>query len=353
VIAVTLGLVLFLEAMLRVFWPQTLRGTPLRGAHFSQRDAVLGMSYLPGSVWRFTSPEYTATYAINRDGFRDDLAWAPRKAEGTTRILLLGDSFTFGQGVDLSETWPVLAERELEGLAIDLLNAGIQGMDTRSQLTLLRRLVQRYDVDGVVLGFLINDLYTNLRRPSQGAVGELQVGKSPREPPTVFRTLDQTRSLHLLTLARRIVQSIDAGYIALYLAAPERGEYLRPPLSGRPLRQLQITEELLREMAAFCDSLGKPFAVISLPQQFQVLYQRSGRRDESVDASYYDRHFAQVAKSSGFAWVPALPAVVAAPEASGDLFYPLDGHFTPRGTAAVARVVARHLIPGLLRRLDR
>ena len=351
VLAVSLALILGLEFLLRLLAPQELAGTKLKGAHFSRPDSALGMRYIPGAIWRFTHPEYSVVYSINSDGFRDAHQRPLQKPVGTLRVLLLGDSFTFGQGVDYEQTWPVLAERELErlGLKVDLVKAGMQGLDTRSELILLRSLIERYDADAVVVGFLINDLYTNIP-----FAPDSETKTAPPELKAVQRSVFQRSGrahFHLLTLARRIASATDAGYIALYLAAPGRGEYLRLPLSERPRRQLEITDTLLSQMAAYCDSLGKPLVIFSMPQQFQVMYARKGRRDQGVDVAYYDRHFARLAQASGFDWIPALEPLVKAEKGSGqDLFYRLDGHFTPAGNAVAAEVFTEQVIPIILAR---
>jgi lysophospholipase L1-like esterase len=347
VLGVSFGLLIVLELLLRLFAPQSLTGRSVRGEHFSATDPLLGMRYIPEAVWRFRHPEYRVEYAINTDGFRDAKARSERKPPGVTRVLLLGDSFTFGQGVDYEQAWPVLAEQELErqGLKVDLVKAGMQGADTRSELILLRRLVKSYDADAVVVGFLINDLFTNVPyTPASGSEApEPELAAVQR---TVFRRDDQARTFHLLTLAQRIASASDVAYIAMYLAAPGRGEYLRVPLPEVPRRQLEITEMLVRQMAAYCDSLGKPLIVFSMPQQFQVIYARTGRSDPQIDVSYYDRHFTQLAEAIGFEWVPTLEAFVEAEKTSGqDMFHRLDGHFTPAGNEVAAEVFMEKVLP--------
>jgi lysophospholipase L1-like esterase len=351
VLAVSLGLMVALEGALRLFWPQELVDTRVRGAHFANTDSVLGVRYTPNAIWRFRHPEYSVVYAINGQGFRDKAERPYAKPVGTIRVLLLGDSFTFGQGVNSEDTWAALAERELrrQGRTFDLVNAGMQGMDTGSELTLLRRLARRSDADAVVLGFLINDLYTNRAdQPPKASDGAADHGPLQESSPSVYRRIGEFQGFHLVTLARRLLSSFDAGYIALYLALPERGDYLRVPLSETAHQQLQITEKLLRQMAAYCDSLGKPLIVLSIPQLFQVLYAKTGRTGEKVDVGYYDRHFAGVAAKSGFGWVASLPDLVEAARGSKELFYRLDGHLTTDGNAAVAGVFVRRVVPAIL-----
>lgn len=351
VLAVSLVLVLVLELILRVFAPQTLDGRSIRSAHFSVTDSVLGLRYVPGAVWRFTHPEYSVEYAINSEGLRDRKTHPTPKPAETWRVLLLGDSFTFGQAVDYDRTWPVLAERELErrGLRIDLVKAGIQGADTRSELILMRKMVQRYDPDVIVVGFLINDLYTNLPYTPGDKDAAENPGALEASLATTFQQANEERAFHLLRLARRVVTSFDAGYIGLYLAVPQRGNFLQHPLPAEAEKQLKITETLFRQMVRYCDSLGKSLIMLSIPQQFQVLYAKSPRKGGEVDVSYYDRHFSSLAGELGFTWVPTLEAFTAAAGRSEEeLFYRLDGHLTPAGNAVVAEVFLTNVVPRTL-----
>ena len=347
VLAVSLGLLIALELLLRLVAPQELTGESVRGERFSTIDPELGMRYMPHAVWRFRHPEYRAEYAINADGFRDTREHPERKSPGVTRVLLLGDSFTFGQGSDYDQIWPVLAERELErqGLKVELVKAGIQGMDTRSELVLLRRLVKRYDPDAVVVGFLINDFYTNIphsESTNRPELEEIQGRVFPRGHRTQY---------HLVTLARRIVAASDAAYVSLYLRAGNVGNYFKLPLSPEARRQVETTETLLRQMAAYCDSIARPLVIFSMPQQFQILYPRSGRADPGIDVDYPDRHLSQLAAANGFEWVSARESFVNAAEISDqDLFYRLDGHFTPAGNKVAAQVFVEHVVPRVLAR---
>jgi lysophospholipase L1-like esterase len=352
VLAVSLGLVLALELLLRVFAPQSLTGTSLHGEHFSAEDSILGIRYVPGAVWRFRHPEYRVEYAINAAGFRDARQRPERKPAGVTRVLLLGDSFTFGQGVNYGDAWPVVAERLMDRRypgKLDLVKAGVQGTDTRSQLILLRRLARRLDVDAVVLGFLINDVYTNVPlqvHDLEGGGDSLTSWDTVRS--TVFRRVDETPTFHLLTFARRLITSFDPAYIGLYLSVPARGDFLRTPLPPLPREKLQVTEELLSQMASFCDSLRVPLLVLSIPQQFQLLYLRNPGRDPSVDVHLYDRHLEAFASSRGFDWVATLDDFARADTGGVEPFYRLDGHLTPAGNALLASRFVEQVVPRII-----
>ena len=340
----SLALIALLEGTLRTFFPQTLVPTAVRGERFSVPDPTLGMRYVPGAVYRFRHPEYKVEYAINEEGFRTAGPGATRATPAGRKVLLLGDSFTFGQGVPYETTWGAVAEGLLQarGVHVQALNAGVQGMDTRSELLLLRELGPRRRPDVVVVGFLINDLYTNVPlKPSARERSDSADWSRVRDH--VFVASSSARTFHLLELARRIVTSSDAVYTRLYLAAPDRGEFLRLPLSGRPQRQLAVTEALLRQLAAECRALGVPLFVVSIPQQFQVLYHAARAEPAAgIEVDFYDRHFAGLGASAGFTWVPTLEALAEAEE-PGRLYYRLDGHLSAEGHAIVGAELANAL----------
>ena len=72
----------------------------------------------------------------NADGFRGVREFALKKDSAKTRILLLGDSFTFGEGVSDDETYAQVLQRALPGA--EVINAGVHGYAHDQMLTMLR-----------------------------------------------------------------------------------------------------------------------------------------------------------------------------------------------------------------------
>src|SRR5205809_43801 len=65
-------------------------------------DPRLGVRLIPNSRGREWSPEFDVELRINGQGFRMD---RDVRTDGTSRIVLVGDSFTFGDGVDVAERY--------------------------------------------------------------------------------------------------------------------------------------------------------------------------------------------------------------------------------------------------------
>lgn len=81
------------------------------------------------------------------------------KPDGTVRVLLLGDSGTFGQFVNDEDTLSSYLQDDLrrEGLAVEVINGGVPGTTIVDQLEVLRRgMILRPDV--VILTFSENDI---------------------------------------------------------------------------------------------------------------------------------------------------------------------------------------------------
>ena len=104
---------------------------------------------------------YGKSITKNTDNFRDR-EFAIPKPEHTYRILVLGDSFTWGVGLDVEETIPKLLERQLAAGhpagTIEVINAAIPGYNTVEQLILLQEKGLKYQPDMVLLIYNLNDI---------------------------------------------------------------------------------------------------------------------------------------------------------------------------------------------------
>ncbi len=351
---VTLALLLLLELALRAFWPQREAVTYVGHRRALVKDEVIGWVNNPGADLEVQTPEYRVEYRVNAAGLRDRSLHSRPPHPGSLRILLLGDSFTYGHGNNYGDIWPVLLERRLRdsGYDADVVKAGVPGYDTRMELTYLERLAPKYRPALVILAFLPNDLFTNT--DFAAPVPDIKLITGAKLPGVVDGPEAALRAaagkLDVVVLADRLLRSVDAIYLRLYLATPRAQYYMSPP-NARLSAQLSLTEKLLGAGLAYCRSRGVAFAVLSIPQQFQVLAEAHGPI-KGIDPGLSDRTLSRFAAAKGFAWMPALPMMAAAYRADGEnLFYRRDGHLNPRGNQLVAQYLAGQLIArGLLAR---
>lgn len=152
-----------IEVWVRWSWDEK-RGTP--GFYIS--DPVRGQRLAPNYEGWFAG----VPVRVNALGFRDTRDYALDKPPGTFRILVLGDSVTFGHGALSDTTYPYLLEQELSRWRPDVnwqvWNLGVPGYATSQELKYLLDVGPRYQPDLVVVGFYENDLAgnTSLSPPS-------------------------------------------------------------------------------------------------------------------------------------------------------------------------------------------
>src|SRR5262249_17934312 len=96
---------------------------------------------------------------------RDPREYSLEKGPNTFRILVLGDSVTFGPGSLYEHTYPFLLEQRLERWrpAVDwqVWNAAVPGYNTSQELAHLLEVGDRFRPDLVIVGFFENDLTDN------------------------------------------------------------------------------------------------------------------------------------------------------------------------------------------------
>jgi hypothetical protein len=145
----------------------------------------------------------------NARGLRGRRDHAYEKPAGTTRIVVLGDSFTFGEDVDDTETYSAQLEALLPG--VEVLNLGVHGYGHDQMLIYLREEGLKYNPDVVLLGFLSDDMERNVlgfrdyakpRFVLEG--GALVLRGSPVPPPeeTMAAEAWRSRFVDLLSLLR-------------------------------------------------------------------------------------------------------------------------------------------------------
>ncbi|HEY2367519.1 MAG TPA: GDSL-type esterase/lipase family protein [Polyangiaceae bacterium] len=101
---------------------------------------------------------YAVEFHYNAHRCRDrDLDPTPKA--GTTRVLVLGDSFTEGQGVREQSTFPRILERELTaaGKNVEVLDCGRRGRDFPALHDAFVELVGAYHPNVVVYAMVLND----------------------------------------------------------------------------------------------------------------------------------------------------------------------------------------------------
>jgi lysophospholipase L1-like esterase len=153
----TVAALLLGELLWRAF--RTARFGPTTNPAYVLHDDELGWRYAPLARARHQTDDFDVGIELNAQGFRD----APFDAHpGRTRIVALGDSLTFGWGVEASQGFTSRLEALL---GADVINLGVGGYGTDQELLLWGRVGRALQPKLVLLTVCANDLQ-ELSRPA-------------------------------------------------------------------------------------------------------------------------------------------------------------------------------------------
>jgi lysophospholipase L1-like esterase len=154
ILSVFLSLVM-LELGLRAFWlrKMTTIGSGSADSHFHHR-------FKPNTDYHYKTSEFDVAIHTNRFGLRGPDPLMP-KPKNLKRILLLGDSVTFGFPIKDEEVFARLLESGLKekGINSDVVNCAHSGYSTVLSYIRLRDECLAFDPDVVVLMFDLGDVW--------------------------------------------------------------------------------------------------------------------------------------------------------------------------------------------------
>ena len=253
----------------------------------------------------------------------------PPHVPGELRILVLGDSITFGDYVDEDETYPVALERRLQAAlparTVRVINAGGPNVGTQDEAALLGELAPAIRPDLVLVGFYLNDGLGQVPYPDRIEIPSWLKWSRLAQRVTTEWARDRQRArvgTHYVWVYDFVSRKWVTDQIAYdHLVAMAKDDW------GAAWREESWApvEEGLRQMLALGQRYGFRLAVAAFPVSIQV---------ESLHGDDYpQRRIRALAGSLQIAFADMLPALRAAHQPH--LFYD-QCHLTPAGNAIVA-----------------
>lgn len=121
---------------------------------------VVGYTFVPHLHTRVAHEGGGYAVECNGAGFRCQHEFTPRSSAGTFRVLLFGDSFAAGEGVDNRDRFGDLIERRLHGL--EVLNFGLSAAATGQQYLAFREFAKDLEYDLLMICPLVDNIDQNV-----------------------------------------------------------------------------------------------------------------------------------------------------------------------------------------------
>jgi lysophospholipase L1-like esterase len=211
--------------------------------------------------------------AINSYGLRGGEISVP-KPPGTVRILVVGDSVTFGYGIPVENTYVKVFEKLLNENATgktqyEVLNGGTLGGSLSDYDHFLTQKAGALQPDMILVGLSLNDI---LVYSESGAISEAGAEwHEQRFPLTrrLSRFLLRHSQLYMFCYARLKSTMYSFGIIDVNKARGLNFVTLTPP-SAYQKEAWESSFRMLTKIAAFCRNRGYQIGVIIFPLQMQL-----------------------------------------------------------------------------------
>ena len=325
------------EVTVKGYTPQ-LTGEVVYGYH-----EELGAIPLPYQRGRKTPP-YGPSYEFNHNsyGFRGTREYHDPKA--APRVLFLGDSFTYGVGVNDEQAFPQQIEAILnaKGYAAEMINAGNPGKGTNYELRLLQIWGPELKANLVVVCFFWNDFYDNIEGEyfRLGEHGELipQKPRSLTAKKTRIENLPVIRWLLSWSHAANLVKVTILGLLKRPSKAHGEVTYQAPQAD------IKMTQIFISEIIKTAKAQGSDVLFFFLPDEQQVDQYRKSRQ-----ISVYEKDFIDIVKAQeeeSYSLTAAMTAV------EGRIALQYWGHWSPAAHLSAAQYMSGPIEAWLLKQSD-
>lgn len=346
-------LVLLTGSEFVVRWQQSrIRNSDRLDPGLVHHDPELGWKLTPNWTGSHRTFDFAVRYAINEAGLRAD---SPLPSDRRGKLVaVVGDSFTFGLGVNDDETFVHLLNQRFGGEAT-FVNFSVPGYSTDQEALLIERDVFKWSPDVLVLAvYVANDLFDNLldyplqvnhAKPRfELCAGELVLTNVPvqaQPKPVEMHRLDLRTMVfgpEINTTWRAKIERRSALF-NLLAARFWPLEVNTTELRNRFASAIELFSVILDHIQRGCDRQGVQLVIL-------LLAGRSFYEEPTSDSGLYQRFLSdevqKLIAEKNIQIIHGLGAPTAQPINKG-LFYPHDGHLTPEGHRKVAETVAREI----------
>jgi lysophospholipase L1-like esterase len=350
----------FVPGLLSVELQQIVQADP---DNYGVTHPHIGNLGTPNNTFIISGRDFRAANHTDGYGFRNAWPW-PDRAE----IVTVGDSVTFGYGVEDEQAWPALVVKALP--QDPLVNLGLIGAGPQQYLRVYETFGVKLHPKLLLVGFLVrNDFWdANMfdRWLKSGAQGNYMVWRDFGRPRSTSLSMNQpfgdlaisllwqchllaTKShlYNFLHYARRYlkgwrlsrppestIQTPDGTRLELALA-----DFIDKTGEARPGQRLfDVTVEALQRLHSIAKANGTNVLVILQPSKEEVYLPPSGEPDADPGSPLRVK-----LGELGIPYLDLLPDFRSRAAKGEVLFFETDGHPNVRGYALIAELVIAHL----------
>jgi hypothetical protein len=309
--------------------------------------------------------EFRATKHTDGYGFRNAWPW-PDRAD----IVAVGDSLTFGYGVEDDQAWPALVAKELP--QDHVINLGLNGAGPQQYSRLYQTFGMELHPRVLLVGFFIRNDFWDAgmfeRWVASGGIGNYRVWRDFGRPKSTSLSLRQPIGNFLLSLIWRVHLIASNSHLYsllvhvwkdlrahLYERSPSQATIYEAPDGSRlelnveefadktnrarpGSREFNIAVEALQEIDSIAAQNGTNLLIILQPSKEEVYLPFVGVPDADPG-----RPLRQALEESGISYLDLLPEFRSRAAEGEVLFFEVDGHPNARGYALTAELVLDHL----------
>ena len=293
----------------------------------------------PSVSYKHTSADYKVTISTNSRGMRVPYEVSYENNENALRVLLLGDSFAMGYGVNYEDTFSARLENTLTkelNVKTRVLNLAVSGYGTSEQYLMLVNEGIKYNPDIVISTWHSTDLKENIRsnlfklteNKLVRASNEYLAGVKEREflfSMPGFKFIAENSQLYSFfreKLARLIKTML----------FKNRDKNSIDDNRSRDYNKLALA--IIKEMEKVSSEIPAKFFILSIPDKvargnYKETVPVEVRMEYSEDIISVSSQFEKESRYNQIYWERA------------------QGHFTPKGTEIVAKELTNKIIASL------
>lgn len=374
-IAGVFSALLFTELTLRYFFPQPVYSTLYNDKmNCYKPDPIAYVALKKNSTCYYarSGKEYTAKTTTNNLGYREENPINLIKKSGTKRVVFIGDSFTFGQGVKTADAFPNITEIQLNQMIknVETINAGIIGVGAEWYYLTLKEKITPLKPDIVVVGLYLGNDLSDI---DYFKWTELDQNGLPKKITTEYEFIDADGSRRLTTTPLRYrIPFLRDSHLVIFVANKFLGSspsgntediafsgspcYLNPECNDSAGQEKKI-EQLVVGVKKIAKQHNFRLVIVLIPWELQLkreLLQRSGINIFVTKERRYllSNRIEKMLQNNDIMTLNLLP-VFDTYSGNKKIIYPIDRHWTKEGHKIAGEAIAEALIPLLDKSTDR